>query len=59
MRYLASTKGDPFKTLADNLKLKKELKWNPKISFDTGIEKTVNWYLDNKNWWVPLLKEKR
>ena len=43
----------------DSSELKKELKWNPKISFDTGIEKTVNWYLDNKNWWVPLLKEKR
>ena len=46
MRYLASTKGDPFKTLADNLKLKKELKWDTKISIKEGIIDKAKKYLE-------------
>jgi len=40
----------------DSSFLKKELMWSPNISFDKGLEKTVNWYLDNEKWWKPLLK---
>ena len=46
VRYLASTKGDPFKTLADNLKLKKELKWDTRISIKEGIIDTAKKYLE-------------
>lgn len=31
-------------------KIQKELKWSPQESFESGIEKTVQWYLDNKLW---------
>jgi dTDP-glucose 4,6-dehydratase len=31
-------------------KLKRELGWKPKETFDTGIKKTVQWYLDNSVW---------
>ncbi|MBU0991786.1 MAG: dTDP-glucose 4,6-dehydratase [Proteobacteria bacterium] len=34
----------------DFTKLKNELGWTPKESFDTGIEKTIKWYLDHKDW---------
>jgi len=34
------------------------LKWAPKISFDEGLEKTVNWYLENKKWWENISQEK-
>ena len=30
--------------------IEKELGWSPKHSFDKGIEKTIKWYLNNKNW---------
>ena len=38
----------------DATKLKTELGWSPEENFDTGIEKTIRWYLDNEWWWGPL-----
>lgn len=38
----------------DASKLENELGWRALETFDTGIEKTVQWYLDNKWWWQPL-----
>jgi dTDP-glucose 4,6-dehydratase len=35
-------------------KLETELGWRAEETFDTGIEKTVRWYLDNEWWWRPL-----
>jgi len=35
----------------------KALGWTPKIGFDEGLERTVNWYLDNPRWWRPLLED--
>ena len=34
----------------DSTKLKKNLGWNPEESFQTGIEKTLAWYLDHPSW---------
>ena len=34
----------------DNSKIKKELSWNPIETFDSGIKKTINWYLNNQKW---------
>ncbi len=31
-------------------KIQRELGWRPEETFDTGIEKTVRWYLDNRTW---------
>ena len=38
----------------DSDKITKELNWLPKISFEKGIEITVNWYLENSYWWNNL-----
>lgn len=38
---------DPTKTMT-------ELGWKPKHSFETGIKKTIGWYLDNKDWWTRI-----
>ena len=35
-------------------KLETELGWNAEVNFDTGIRRTVQWYLDNDWWWQPL-----
>ncbi len=35
-------------------KLETELGWKAQENFDSGIEKTVRWYLDNEWWWAPL-----
>jgi dTDP-glucose 4,6-dehydratase len=38
----------------DASRLEKELGWKAIETFDTGIEKTVKWFLDNRWWWEPL-----
>ena len=41
----------------DATKLETELGWQARETFDSGIEKTVRWYLDNEAWWRPLRGE--
>lgn len=38
----------------DATKLKTQLGWQPQEDFDSGIQKTVQWYLDNESWWGPI-----
>ncbi len=38
----------------DPRKVESELDWHPQESFDSGLEKTIKWYLDNDWWWQPL-----
>lgn len=38
----------------DSTKIKNELGWEPLESFESGIEKTISWYLQNKDWWSKL-----
>ena len=35
-------------------KLRRDLGWVPQENFDTGLRKTVRWYLDNRWWWEPI-----
>lgn len=39
----------------DASKIKNELGWVPEESFETGIRKTVKWYLENRQWWESVL----
>jgi len=36
-------------------KLKDELGWNPSVDWDEGFQATLEWYLENENWWRPLV----
>ena len=38
----------------DPSRIKNELGWQPSVTLEQGLEKTVQWYLDNKHWWKPL-----
>jgi dTDP-glucose 4,6-dehydratase len=40
--------------LLDSSKLRGELGWNDEIAFEQGLEETVRWYADNREWWEPL-----
>jgi len=42
----------------DATRLRTELGWVPEEEFDTGIRKTVRWYLDNAWWWQPIRERK-
>ncbi|WBH15090.1 dTDP-glucose 4,6-dehydratase [Sphingomonas radiodurans] len=39
----------------DATRIERELGWRPQETFETGIEKTVRWYLDNEDWWRPIV----
>jgi dTDP-glucose 4,6-dehydratase len=42
----------------DASKIKRELGWEPRETFDSGLEATVRWYLDNEWWWRPLREQR-
>ncbi len=54
--YVADRPGHDQRYAIDANKLETELGWKAQESFDTGIEKTVAWYLANEWWWLPLRK---
>ena len=45
--YVKDRLGHDKRYAIDSSKLKKELGWEPQCSFNSGLEKTINWYLDN------------
>jgi dTDP-glucose 4,6-dehydratase len=47
--YVQDRKGHDKRYAIDNSKIKKELGWVPKHSFNSGINKTIDWYLNNLN----------
>ena len=53
--YVADRKGHDMRYAIDPTKLETELGWVPKYNFDTGIAQTIQWYLDNKEWWQNIL----
>jgi dTDP-glucose 4,6-dehydratase len=36
------------------MRIRDELGWQPQESFETGLQKTVQWYLDNEAWWRSI-----
>ncbi|MEM1281599.1 MAG: GDP-mannose 4,6-dehydratase, partial [Cyanobacteria bacterium P01_H01_bin.152] len=43
----------------DISKIQRELGWQPKYDFATGLAQTAKWYLANEAWWRPLLNRSR
>ncbi len=52
--YVTDRPGHDARYAIDATKLETELGWRAEENFDTGIAKTVRWYLDNEWWWRPL-----
>jgi dTDP-glucose 4,6-dehydratase len=48
--YVTDRAGHDLRYAIDSTKLKNELGWEPSLQFEEGIEKTVQWYLENKKW---------
>ena len=48
--YVTDRKGHDMRYAIDSSKLHRELGWEPSLQFEEGIEKTVQWYLDNQEW---------
>lgn len=56
IKYVADRLGHDRRYAIDATKIKEELGWQPEYKFEQAIEKTIEWYLNNKSWWQPLLK---
>ena len=52
--YVKDRPGHDLRYAIDPTKLMTELGWKPQENFETGIRKTVKWYLDNEWWWRPI-----
>ena len=52
--FVTDRPGHDFRYAIDSSKLKNELNWQPKETFETGIKQTINWYLENQTWWQDI-----
>ncbi len=53
--YVTDRKGHDLRYAIDPSKIYRELGWLPETKFADGLEKTVRWYLDNKDWWRKIV----
>jgi len=54
--FVPDRPGHDHRYAIDAAKLERELGWRAQESFDSGLVKTVRWYLENRAWWEPLRK---
>ncbi len=52
--YVTDRPGHDFRYAIDASKISNKLGWQPKENFETGIEKTILWYLENREWWQAI-----
>ena len=55
IKYVTDRKGHDRRYAIDPTKIHAELGWLPKTSFEEGIQKTIQWYLDNEDWWQDIV----
>ena len=48
--YVKDRPGHDLRYAIDASKLNRELGWKPSVTFEQGLEKTINWYLENQDW---------
>ncbi len=53
--FVADRPGHDQRYAIDATRIRDELGWAPQESFESGLEKTVRWYLANEHWWRPLI----
>ena len=55
IQYVKDRPGHDRRYAIDSSKIMNELGWKPKYQFPEGIEKTIQWYLDNESWWRTVM----
>ena len=53
--YVKDRPGHDHRYAIDAGKIERELGWRPRETFESGMRKTVRWYLDNPAWWQRVL----
>ena len=55
IEHVADRKGHDRRYAIDPTKIHNELGWLPATKFEDGIQKTIQWYLDNRDWWQHII----
>lgn len=53
VKLIGDRPGQVFRHTCDASKAKQLLGWEPRTSFEEGLERTIRWYLENESWWRP------
>ena len=54
IRFVADRPGHDLRYAVDAARIRDELGWRQQETFESGMEKTIDWYLANRDWWAPL-----
>lgn len=54
IEYVKDRLGHDRRYAIDFSKIKNELGWEPQVSFEEGLKKTVEWYKNNESWWKNI-----
>ena len=54
--FVTDRPGHDARYAIDPSRIRDELGWRPSVTVEEGLEKTVQWYLENEDWWRPLLE---
>jgi dTDP-glucose 4,6-dehydratase len=54
IRFVEDRPGHDLRYAIDCSKIERELGWTPLETFETGLRKTVRWYLENRKWWEDI-----
>tara|TARA_Y100000591_G_scaffold22968_1_gene16938 strand:- start:5078 stop:6124 length:1047 start_codon:yes stop_codon:yes gene_type:complete len=55
IHFVQDRPGHDLRYAIDASKLNSKLGWSPKESFESGLEKTIQWYINNRDWWTAIL----
>ena len=55
IEYVTDRKGHDLRYAIDPSKIHAELGWLPETKFEDGIRRTIRWYLENRDWWKPII----
>jgi dTDP-glucose 4,6-dehydratase len=59
IEYVEDRQGHDFRYSVNWTKIAKDLNYAPKVIFEDGIKETIDWYLNNLDWWKPLKDESK
>jgi dTDP-glucose 4,6-dehydratase len=52
--YVKDRPGHDLRYAINFSKAEKELDWRPRVAFESGLEKTIEWYRENQDWWHKI-----
>ena len=55
IEFVTDRPGHDLRYAIDPTRIREELGWRPSVTVEEGLEKSVRWYLENEEWWQPLL----